>query len=106
MSTQTALDILKLERSKLDQAIRLLEGDTGTGRRMGRLRKSPDDPTMPDWVSGNITANKPKRKSRKFTRKQREQQSAFMKAQWAKRKKAAAGKAGGKKKAKTGTVAG
>jgi hypothetical protein len=95
MPTDQIVALLRAERSRIDAALLALEGGT---KRMGRPSK---DTSVPDWVSGNTTANTPKRKSRKFTKKQREQQSAFMRAQWAKRKRAAAGKAGGNKAAKS-----
>jgi len=72
---QNAIDVLKLERSKLDQAIQLLEG-TGTGKRLGRPRKDAND--MP------IALSIPKRKGRRYSAAQKKAQSIATKARWAK----------------------
>jgi hypothetical protein len=90
------LTLLLAERQKLDAAIAALSGGT-TAKRRGRPRKDPLA-DAPSWVTGQ--PDKPERKKRKFTAKQRAEQSARAKAMWRKRKAAAkSGPKTGRKKA-------
>ena len=73
MSMQSAIDVLKNEMAKLQQAIQLLEG-TGTGR---KAKDMPIALSVPQ-----------KRKGRKYTAAQKKAQSIATKARWAKIKAA------------------
>ena len=84
MAHENIVALLIAERDKLTAAITLLQGETG--KRIGRPRKT--DSNVPDWV----LPKKPKRKTRKFTAKQRREQAARATAMWAKRRAAKAGK--------------
>ena len=78
MPTEQILQLLIMERDKLNQAIDAL-GGLGKKRR-GRPAKNPYA-NAPDWV-------KPKRKKRVFTAKQRKEQALRMKKYWAEKRKA------------------
>ncbi len=90
MATEQILQILILERDKLNRAIEALGGTSA--KRRGRPPKgaSPDsnNPSVPDQVEP-ATAVKSARKKRVFSAEQRQAQAEKMKAFWAKRRRAA-----------------
>jgi len=81
------LELLLVERQKLDTAIAALGGPGGGTRAktLGRSRKVASLANAPEWV---LPKAKPERKKRKFSAKQRAEQSARAKAMWKKRKAA------------------
>jgi hypothetical protein len=89
MPTDQILALLIAERQKLDAAIEALGGTTT--KRRGRPPGSKNAlVNAPSWVTGTPEPpEKPARKKRKFSAKQRAEQAARMKAYWAKKKKAA-----------------
>lgn len=113
MATEQILQMLILERDKLQAAIDALQGPTKhRGRPPGKTAKATpadySDPTMPDWVKPKsaLATTAPKKKRRKFSAAQRKAASERMRLRWAAKKKAeetgtkkTAGKA--KKTAKT-----
>ena len=92
MPTDQVIQLLRQERDKIDAALRLLEG---TGKRIGRPRKT--DANVPEWVGSTSAAPATKKRGRRYSAAQKKAQSLRMKAQWAARKKAE-GRAGLTKK--------
>jgi hypothetical protein len=83
MAIDQILALLIAERQKLDAAIQALGGTAP--KRRGRPPKDQSLADAPSWVTGK--PDKPERKKRKFTAKQRAEQSARAKAYWAAKKK-------------------
>jgi hypothetical protein len=81
------LALLRLEQQKISAAIAALESGGTTTQRRGRPRKDPLA-DAPSWVTGQ--PEKPQRKKRKFSSKQRAEQALRMKKYWIAKKKAAA----------------
>jgi hypothetical protein len=81
------LALLRLEQQKISAAIAALESGGNTTPRRGRPRKDPLA-DAPSWVTGQ--PEKPERKKRKFSAKQRAEQALRMKKYWAAKKTAAA----------------
>jgi hypothetical protein len=75
------LALLEAEKQRIQNAIDALTGGTTKPRR-GRPRKDASLSNAPDWV----LPKKKERKKRKFTAKQRQEQSRRAKAMWKKRK--------------------
>jgi len=90
--TQSALEFLRNERSKLDAAIKLLEGEGGPthGTTSGG---TPTDPST-------SKTSKRRRGQRTFTEAQKIAQGKRMKAMWKARKRDTAAAKAGKKSAK------
>ena len=90
MPTDHIIQLLIAERDRISAAIEALGGGTANKRR-GRPPGSKNAlVNAPSWVTGTPEPpDKPARKKRKFSAKQRAEQAARMKAYWAKKKKAA-----------------
>ena len=84
MVTNDILALLTGERDRINAAIAVLQGSSGTvAKRRGRPPKSQSP------VSVATFPEKPARKKRSFTAAQRQAQARRMKAYWAKKRKAA-----------------
>ena len=87
MPTDHIIQLLIAERDRINAAIAALGG--GTAKKRGRPRKDASLANAPSWVTGKPEPpDKPARKKRKFSAKQRAEQAARMKAYWKNKKKA------------------
>jgi hypothetical protein len=86
MPIDQIVQMMIAERDRLNSAIETLTG-ASTKPRRGRPPKDASLANAPSWVTGQ--PEKPPRKKRKFSAKQRAEQSKRAKAMWKKRKAAA-----------------